>query len=158
MRLLLAVSADGYLARGPDDDMRWTGPLDKAAFRLLTLSDEEVLLAGSRTFDQMPPLPGRTMLRLSREDRPYGKHKRLDLDVAAQCHPNAWLIGGPTVAEEALRRGMIDRAFICVSPAMLHSGMPFSPLDRLLPKASATIRAGDVRVLVFSRTAEWPAR
>lgn len=158
MRLLLAVSADGYLALGPEDDMKWTGPLDKAVFRLLTLSDEDVLLAGSTTFDQMPQLPGRTMLRLSREDRPYSKHKRLDLDVAAQCHPDAWLIGGPTIAEEALRRGLIDRAFICVSPTVLGSGMSFSPLDGLLPKASATIKVGDVKVLVFTRTAEWPAR
>ena len=160
MRLLLASSADGYLARGPDDDMKWTGPVDKAVFRLLTLSNgNDVLLAGSRTFDQMPKLPGRHMERLSREDKPFGKHPRLDLTVAAGCFPDAWLIGGPTVAREALQLGLVRRAFICVSPVELGGGMHARELEPLLPREPEfTIKVQDVRVLIYTEDQKWPGR
>lgn len=159
MRLLLASSADGYLARGPEDDMKWTGPVDKAVFRLLTLSSTDVLLAGSRTFDQMPKLPGRTMLRLSREAKPFGKHPRFDLDVAATCFEDPWLIGGPTVAVEALKRGLVRRAFICVSPVSIGEGIHAAELEGYLPADPAyTIKVGDVRVLVFTEDQAWRGR
>lgn len=158
MKLLLAASRDGYLARGPDDDMRWTGPSDKAAFRLLSLSDGQPLLAGSRTFDQMPKLPGRELLRLSREPASFGKHPRLDLHVAAGCFPEAWLIGGPTVAEQALDRGLISRAFICVADVDLWSGMPLEPVSRYLPrKACHTVKLPGCTVKVYTTAAKWPA-
>lgn len=152
MRLLLASSADGYLARGPEDDMKWTGPIDKAVFRLLTLSNgNDVLLAGSRTFDQMPKLPGRTMERLSRDG--------LTLEQAAGVHMDAWLIGGPTVAREALSLGLVRRAFICVSPVELGSGMHARELEQFLPaEPEFTIKVGDVRVLVYTEDQQWRGR
>lgn len=151
MRLLLAVSADGYLADGPEDDMKWTGPIDKAVFRLLTLSDgNDILYAGSRTFDQMPQLPGRRLERLSRSGK--------TVTVAAHTDRHSWLIGGAEVALEALRQGLIDRAFICISPALLGSGIPFQPLARYLPAAGHTIKVGDVKVLVHTEDQLWPAR
>lgn len=36
LKLIMAVSADGFVSNGPDDHMDWTGPDDKKAFRLLT--------------------------------------------------------------------------------------------------------------------------
>lgn len=56
MNLLLAVSKDGFLCKGPDDDMKWTGPLDKFAFKLLTMSSDQPLLAGSTTYNMMTKL------------------------------------------------------------------------------------------------------
>lgn len=155
MRLLLASSADGYLARGPEDDMKWTGPIDKAVFRLLTLSNgNDVLLAGSRTFDQMPPLPGRRMERLSRG--PNG----IDLAEAANRWPDAWLIGGPEVSVAALRLGLVTRAFVCISQAELREGIHAMELSQLLPHEDAkyTIKVGDVTVKVFTEDQKWPAR
>ncbi len=153
MRLLLAVSADGFLAKGPDDDMRWTGPVDKAIFRLLTLSNgNDVLLAGSRTFDQMPKLPGRQMERLSRDG--------MTLEMAAGRWPDAWLIGGPTVAVEALKLGLVSRAFMCISPVELGDGIDAQELSRYLPHTDSefTIKVGDVRVRVFTEDQTWPGR
>lgn len=163
MRLLLASSADGYLARGPEDDMKWTGPIDKAVFRLLTLSNgNDVLLAGSRTFDQMPKLPGRTMERLSRkgEDGTADSWKEgTSLEAAAACWPDAWLIGGPTVAREALQLGLVRRAFICVSPVELGSGMHARELEQFFPaEPEFTIKVGDVRVLVYTEDQQWRGR
>lgn len=154
MRLLLAVSADGFLAKGPDDDMRWTGPIDKAIFRLLTLSNgNDVLLAGSRTFDQMPKLPGRQMERLSRG--PGG----LSLGYASSAYLDAWLIGGPEVALAALRDQEISRAFLCISPNILGEGVSVSPLLEMMPEEPEfTIKVGDVRVQVFTEDQPWPGR
>ena len=155
MRLLLASSADGYLARGPEDDMKWTGPIDKAVFRLLTLSNgNAVLLAGSRTFDQMPKLPGRRMERLSRG--PNG----LTLADAAARWPDAWLIGGPEVSVEALRLGLVTRAFICISQAELREGIHAQELSALLPHEDSayTIKVGDVQVKVFTEGQKWPVK
>lgn len=159
MRLLLASSADGYLARGPEDDMTWTGRVDKALFRLLTLSGgtgaPDTVLVGSRTFDQMPKLPGRDMVRLSNDGLPGS----MTLEQAAAHHPRAWLIGGPTVAIEALRRGLVDRAFICVSPVTLGEGMYAAELEAYLPAEPAhSIKVGDVRVLLFNEDQLWRGR
>ena len=152
MRLLLASSANGYLARGPEDDMKWTGPIDKAIFRLLTLSNaNDTLLAGSRTFDQMPKLPGRKMERLSGDG--------LTLDLASRLYPDAWLIGGPTVALQALKLGLVRRAFICVSPVELEEGMHATEIERLLPNEPAyTIKVSNVDVLVYTEDQQWPGK
>lgn len=155
MRLLLASSADGYLARGPEDDMKWTSPIDKAVFRLLTISNaDDVLLAGSRTFDQMPRLAGRRMERLSRGP------KGLGLSEAASRWPSAWLIGGPEVAVAALRLGLISRAFICVSPVELREGIHAMELSTLLPRPGPefTIKVGGVEVMVFTEAQKWPVK
>jgi dihydrofolate reductase len=151
MRLLIAMSADGYVCKGPDDDMTWTGPVDKAIFRLLTLSDPGPLLAGRVTAEMLPRLPGRTVLPLSR--------KGLTLEAAHHAHPNAWLIGGPNVAVEALSRGLVKSAYICRSPVSIYGGWSIDKIARLMPdKASHTIKFGDVHVLVFTRDQQWPAR
>ncbi len=157
MKLLLASSADGYFAKGPDDDMKWTGSTDKAIFRLLTMSEgSDVLLAGSRTFDQMPPLPHRIMVRVSRKPKPGGT----TLEWAAKKWPNAWLIGGPTVAEAALELGLITRAFICISPVELGSGIHAQGVARLLPHedAKVTLKIGDVQVKIFMESQKWPGK
>lgn len=152
MRLLLARSSDGFLARGPEDDMRWTGQSDKAAFRLLTLSNgNDVLLAGSRTYDQMPRLPGRTMERLSRDG--------LTLELAAGAYPDAWLIGGPTVAAEALRRGLVRRAFIMTAPVALESGIRADEVAGLLPEEPEhSIKRCGVIVSIYTEDQAWPGR
>ena len=118
MRLLMAVSADGFLARGPDDDMRWTGRLDKKVFRLLT-GVGGVCGAGSTTYDLMETtLKGRTLFRLSRSGHDMG------LRLFAEAHPSAWLIGGPTIAVEAFQRGLIDEVHLYRSEVKLDMPKP----------------------------------
>lgn len=135
LKLILAVSADDRLAHGPDDDMRWTGKTDKKVFQLLT-SVGAVCGVGSRTWELMPELPGRHVIPLSRRDglalrkrpelRPYDYGSPpVDLQYAvehamtlgrfAHAHPSGWLLGGPTVAMEALSCGMVDQVFMCRS-------------------------------------------
>jgi dihydrofolate reductase len=126
-KLLLAVSADGFLARGPDDDMRWTGRDDKAVFRLLTLTGKGPVLVGRKTAELLPALPGRTVHAISRGP------KGITLQEASWAHRDAWLLGGPSVAREALEANLVELAVICQSPAVLGDGIPFKPLKDLLP-------------------------
>ncbi len=115
MRLLMAVSADGFLCRGPADDMTWTGSMDKRLFRVLT-SVGRVCAAGSTTRDLMRDLPGRTLLRLSQDD--------YTLEDFAEDYPDGWLLGGPTVAEVALRAGLVGEVYLSwIMNVKLESGM-----------------------------------
>lgn len=145
LRLLMAVSRDGFLARRADDDMHWTGYDDKSVFRLLTLLDvdDRPLYAGATTFDLMPPLPGRQLLRLSR--------RGLTLERAASSHDGpAWLIGGATVAVAAAEAGLLSDAVLVSSPADLGRGLPAEPLMRhLSARPRAQVRVGGATVCFY---------
>jgi len=126
MRLVMAVSADGYVARGLDDDMRWAGRADKQAFRLLT-SVGGVCAAGSTTFGLMPGLQGRRLVQLTRR-APQGFDqldgaRSMTLSQFAYAHPNGWLLGGQTVALEALDGMMLDEVFLVRNRTSLGSGV-----------------------------------
>lgn len=156
MRLLLACSADGFFAKGAQDDMTWTPPIDKAVFRLLTLSDAEPLVAGATTFSQMPSLKGRALYKLSRSDLVSG----LTLEGAYALYPRAWLIGGPAVAEAALHAGMVSRAFIVRNGVRLAEGLSARPVLSMLPSQPAQVirLASDVFVDIYTEEQEWPEK
>lgn len=141
LKLILAVSADGFLALGPTDDMKWTGPIDKGIFKLMTLVEqsdlEPVILFGRRTFEQMPKLAGRQIDFISRSGE--GTFASRTLRIMANIHPTAWLGGGADVALSALQEGLVGQAFIFhSSEAILGGGIPFGPIRALLPQAPLT--------------------
>jgi len=120
MKLIMACSADGYLAKSSKDDMRWTEGDDKKVFKLLTMG--ETMGAGSNTYELMKDLklPGRGLTKISRYDG-------ISLeDFAAR---NKTLIGGATIARAAFNRNMIDIAYICRSYKLL--GPVMTAEDRL---------------------------
>jgi dihydrofolate reductase len=152
MKLILAMSGDEYLCKNDADDMNWTGGIDKAIFRLLTLSDGEVLAAGMKTYKLMPKLKDRHVIPLRQEGRNEmdGVYGSSTLAITAKYFPNAWLIGGPKTAKEALERGFIHRAFICqVLSKTLGEGVLFEPLEELLPKDYSTVRFKDNVVRIY---------
>lgn len=107
LRLVMAVSADGFMSKREDDDMSWLGPDDKAVFRILT-GVGGVLGAGSGTVRNMPrSLPGRTVVCLSRSGVTLGDF--------VERHPGAWLLGGPELARQALLTGLLDEVHLCRS-------------------------------------------
>lgn len=130
MKLLMAISSNGYAARGPVDDMKWTGPDDKAVFRLLT-STGDLLAASAQTVDQMPHvLEGRGRLyALSRDFR-----KGVSLEDFASIGQNAWLLGGPSLGIYALKHGFVDRVFLSIVPTEINSATyPLAIPDRIRP-------------------------
>lgn len=148
LKLVMAVSKDGFVSLGPNDDMLWTGPDDKRAFRLLT-SVGGVLGAGRRTFEQLPRLKGRRVVCLSTRrgfaENAAGREARqlplldgpipddaafermMTIGQFAHAHPDGWLIGGQTVALEALSVGLVEQVFLCHAPIELHRSGLFDP-------------------------------
>jgi len=107
MKLIMAISQDNCVARSPQDDMSWLGASDKAAFRLLT-GVGGVLGVSARTANFMPPkLTGRKLVVLS--------HHTMDLTTFHTRHPDAWLLGGQTLALSALELGFVTEAHLCRS-------------------------------------------
>jgi len=146
MKLLMAVSSDGFLATGPDDAMRWTGVTDKAIFRLLTLTtSDRPILVGRRTAGMLPRLHGRTIKMLSRHN-----DRGLTLEDAEAMYPEAWLIGGPTIALEALRLHLVTLAVLCQVPATLYQGISVHEIAARLPVTPAhSISIGEIEVKLF---------
>ncbi len=125
MKLLLAASADGFLCKGLDDDMKWTGPNDKAVFKLLTLADGMPLLAGSRTKKMLPTLPHRKVFGISHIGG-------MNLEQAQLTFPDSYLIGGPTIAMAAIEAGFIHHTVICQGGVGIHEGIRLFPLMKAL--------------------------
>jgi len=109
MKLIMAVSGDGFVAKGPDDDMSWVGPIDKAVFKLLT-STSDVLAVSAKSLEYMPKeLPGRGRLfGLSTDPR-----RGVPLEDFAAMYPNAMLLGGQELGLYAMKNGFVDKAYIC---------------------------------------------
>lgn len=128
MKLIMAVSKDGFVARGPDDDMSWTGPVDKAVFKLLT-STSDVLAVSAKTLQYMPnTLPGRGKLYALSTDPRRG----IALEDFAGMFPDAWLLGGQELGLYAMKNGFANKAYICrVLDKELSVGNPNAIEDQL---------------------------
>ena len=110
MKCIIALSADGFLAQNKKDNMSWTGELDKKIFKLLTLSGNTICYCPRATYKLLPKLPGRTVFPISSKPGYFSLEKA----VAKQNSSEAYLIGGPTILEEALSRGHIDTLIVNV--------------------------------------------
>lgn len=177
MKLIMAVSADGYVARKKGDDMSWTGPSDKAAFRLLTCVGgtptstfigpicASTLACGPKTYELVPKtLAGRRLMRLSSRPRSTDPEDLNDLAWYNRHYPTGWLIGGQTIALAALEQDLVDQAFICASGRrcfpdgdgerytldLKHLREEYARHDPKWEK-SLTIKFGDVDVQVWNR-------
>ena len=126
MKLILAQSNDGFFAAHDHDDMSWTGSTDKLLFKLLTSFADGPLLAGKTTFNLMPQLKGRELICLSRNT--------LSLENAYFEFPNAVLIGGPKIAEEALFNTFIDKFILVTTATILGHGVSSNSVLDLVDK------------------------
>lgn len=112
MRILMAISANGYTAQGPDDRMAWTGRHDKQLFRALTMVDGGFMLAGTSTYTMMlqnkKAFGGRSLFQVST------KHPGITLEDYhnRERRFQYWLIGGQTVALAALRKGFVTEVHL----------------------------------------------
>lgn len=134
LRAIMAVSADGYVSRGPDDDMSWTGPEDKRLFR--TATEGCAIGAGTTTWRLMKDLelPGRKLVRISRAPlRKLENESIRTLGGFAETYPDGWLIGGQTVLLAGIDEGLVDRVLLSIVSAELKSGEP----DRVSEKLQA---------------------
>lgn len=112
LKLVMAVTDSGYVTLEKNDRMTWTGPDDKAAFRLLTMTGSRVMGASVQTRNLMPTmLDGRKIVALSTD-----LSKGQSLHDFARRFPGASLIGGQTIALEAIATGVLGEVHLCVVP------------------------------------------
>lgn len=153
MKLIMALSADGFLCRSENDPMNWLPAIDKRIFRVIT-GVGGICAAGRKTCEVMPlELTGRRLLSLSRDG--------FTLDHLAGLYPDAWLLGGQTVALQAFLSGYIHEVHLCWSDVILHQGVHEIFLAFLKTPAMRT-RFDGITVEVYrhddiSRTAGRPA-
>lgn len=151
MKLVLGISRDGYIARSANDDMRWLGANDKAAFKLLTSTGGGVLGVSKKTALCMPnSLPGRRLIKLSRNGITLVKFNNL--------FPSGWLIGGQTLALEAIDCGYLTEIYLCRSDRFAFPCQDDKPIadrvtSRLRPGWSVcvTTHFGDTSVECWRR-------
>lgn len=118
LKLVMAVSYDGFVARHPKDDMSWTDPQDKELFRSLT-SVGGTCGVGRLTSEVMPKsLPGRRLVVLSNSPL-FG----ISLGSFAFAYPGAWLLGGQTIAMEALKVALVDEVHLIRNSVELGEGI-----------------------------------
>lgn len=118
MRLLMAISADGFVAKSDHDSMAWLGSLDKHIFRILSAVGG-VCGIGQKTMACITtplPWPGRTLIPLS-------SHGGTTLTELYHDHPDAWLLGGQTLALRAFEFGYLSEVHLCRSTIKIGSGI-----------------------------------
>lgn len=131
--LLMALTADGMIARDQNHFPDWTSRQDKAMFKQVT-QKAGALIMGSRTYDAIgKPLPGRKNIVLTRNKQRQSSHRDL---VYTDREPNALLIdleddgfhevilaGGATINTLFARQGLIDEIHVTYSPKIFGTGL-----------------------------------
>ena len=131
--LLMAITADGKIARSADHFPDWTGSADKRFFARRSRA-AGVVIMGSKTFDSMgKPLPARHNIVLSRNPARTGKPPDLVFtsrppeeilaDLASEGYSEAILAGGSRINTLFARRGLIDEVILTVSPLIFGDGL-----------------------------------
>lgn len=131
--LLMAVTADGMIARDSMQPVDWTGKADKQYFVRVT-REAGVMIMGSKTFDAIGRvLPGRKNIVMTRDK----KRKSTDPDLIFtaktprqivnslidQGFISAALIGGSVVNTLFLRERLIDEIHLTLVPQIFGKGL-----------------------------------
>lgn len=103
-RIIVAYSVHGRII-GDQGQLPWHLPGDMQRFRELTQGD--VVIMGRKTYESIPerfrPLPGRHNVVLTRDPEWRGHADVFhDLTAALSHYPDAWIIGGGEIYQEAL--------------------------------------------------------
>ena len=131
--LLMAVTADGKIAKHADHFPDWTGTVDKQLFVRLS-REAGVVIMGSRTYDTIgTPLPGRLNVVMTRDPGRVSRREDLwytDLPpvkvvaaLAEKGYEKAILAGGATVNTLFAEAGCIQEAVLTVSSRFFGDGI-----------------------------------
>ena len=121
MKAIFVESLNGYLAKGPNDDMSWTPTLDKKIFKLLSFALGGIYFCSKRTFNLLPEVmttdPNR---HFEIVDHNYSND---DWYLASKLFSNAVVLGGPTFLKAVYDKGLID-TFIVTTTLETIQGTP----------------------------------
>ncbi|MBU0464357.1 MAG: dihydrofolate reductase family protein [Proteobacteria bacterium] len=142
--LLMAVTADGMIARNSMELIDWTGKADKKYFIHIT-REAGAMIMGSKTFDTIGKvLPGRKNIVMTRGKKRTNQGKDLIFtsqtpkeiinELQAQGFESVALIGGSVVNTLFMKENLIDEVHITIVPRLFGKGLSLfnETLDTLL--------------------------
>ncbi len=147
--LLMAVTADGMIARNSMELIDWTGKADKKYFIHIT-REAGAMIMGSKTFDTIGKvLPGRKNIVMTRDKTTRDKirtsqtsdliftsqtPKEVLSDLKSQGFESVALIGGSTVNTLFMKENLIDEIHVTIVPRLFGKGLSLfnETLDTLL--------------------------
>ena len=131
--LLMAVTADGMIARRADHVIDWTGKADKKYFVHVT-KKAGAMIMGSKTFDMIGSvLSGRKNIVMTRDKTRKSSHKNLIFtdrlpelilkDLHSHGYQSAVVIGGSIINTLFLRENLIDEIHLTIVPKLFGTGI-----------------------------------
>ena len=151
MKCICAISPCGFMAQGPNDDMKWTPKVDKQIFQLITSLTGGVCFVSKATKQMMPAvLTGRTLVEVSRNG--------LTLETAAKKFPEGVIIGGPEMLRVAITKNLITDLIVntvqFIKPSVFMNTdekyrFPFDLMHGIISHRVMTIDWGAVHTQVF---------
>lgn len=168
--LYIATSLDGFVA-GKNDDLSWLSRYDNVDYGFEEFfSQIGAIIQGRRTYDvevkggyeNVHPVPSFVLTH----NVPKRKPQRSDVvftdeDIAEVLKKakkltdkNIWIEGGAGVAQQFLKRGLVDEIFLGVVPVILGEGIPlFDNIDRQIELSLTDVKRFDkgLVLLVYAR-------
>lgn len=131
--LLMAVTADGMIARHSMQPIDWTGKGDKAYFVHVT-REAGVMIMGSKTFDTIGKvLPGRKNIVMTRDKTRISHDRNLIFtsqtpgeiveDLQTQGFESVAFIGGSVVNTLFITENLIDEIHVTIVPRFFGKGL-----------------------------------
>ena len=131
--LVMALTADGMIARGPNHFPDWTSRQDKVMFKQVT-QKAGVVVMGSKTYDAIgKPLPGRKNIVMTRNKQRQSSHPDLvytdsePAELLGRLKTDGFveviLAGGATINTLFARQGLIDEIHLTYSPKIFGTGL-----------------------------------
>jgi len=146
MIAILVESANGYMAKGPNDTMSWTPVLDKQIFRLLTTINK-LCVCSKHTYTLLP------QKMLSDPAREFIKAEKVgskSLPALNNIHKDAYLIGGPMFLKEAYNMSVIDTIIISTTKTQIEPNERYkNPFNGNLPNPITTINFDELTIKVY---------
>lgn len=140
--MLMAATADGKIARGPDELVDWTGKADKKYFVQVT-RQAGAMIMGSKTFDTIgKALPGRKNIVMTRNKARKSDDENLVFtdqhpaqilaDLAAEGYEAVALIGGAGINSLFAWENLITHIHLTLVPILFGTGLSLfnTPLAR----------------------------
>lgn len=131
--LVMAVTADGKIARNSMEFVNWTGKADKKYFVSIT-KKAGVMIMGSKTYDTIGKvLPERKTIVMTKDKTRVSDHVDLEFtdqppqeilnDLQARGYKFATLIGGSIVNTLFMEQDLVEEVHLTMVPLLFGAGL-----------------------------------
>lgn len=132
--LMMAMTADGKIAKHHNHPANWTSKSDKKIF-IETTKKAGAIIMGKTTYDTIGrPLPGRLNLVLTRSPEKYqnipneleyitGSPEEIVLHLEQRGYSHVILCGGTATNSDFAKSELIDELLITIEPKLFGGGM-----------------------------------